>query len=316
MKTNGDHPAFFENRGGQEHLDWQRVICSALLVLITIGIYFHTRKFEFINYDDNADVYDNPIVKQGLTWEGIKTAFSVSQSNNWVPLTMLSHMLDCQLFGLNAGGHHLTNVLLHTISAVLLFLLLNKMTGALWPSYFAALIFAIHPLHIQSVAWIAERKDVLSGLFFMLTLWFYVDYARERTNKSGHLTVFGIFVLGLMAKPMLMTMPLVLLLVDYWPLKRWPQVSASRLLLEKAPFLLTSLLCGLVAMLAQGEAITPSDNIPLVIKLGNVLISYAAYIFQTIIPAHLSIFYPYPENTLSATQLVASFIFLSLVTLR
>ncbi|HTB84889.1 MAG TPA: hypothetical protein VK742_14630 [Candidatus Sulfotelmatobacter sp.] len=286
---------------------------SFVLATLTLSLYCPVINFDFVNYDDNGDVYANPIVKQGLTLEGFGTAFGASQSSNWVPLTMLSHMLDCQLFGLNAGGHHLTNVLLHTLSVVLLFWLLKKMTGVVWPSAFVAAVFAVHPLHIQSVAWIAERKDVLSGLFFMLTLWFYFKYAKQGESVKNHLLTFTMFTLGLMSKPMLVTLPLVMLILDYWPLQRWKYVALSKLLLEKVPFMLTSLLFGMLSILDQGEAMGPNRVIPFLIRIANAMVSTAKYIGQTFYPSNLSIFYPYPENNLSYTAVLGSIVLITMI---
>jgi len=285
---------------------------SFVLAALTLSLYSPVINFDFINYDDNGDVFANPMVKQGLTLEGLGTAFGASQRSNWVPLTMLSHMLDCQLFGLNAGGHHLTNVLLHALSVVLLFWLLKKMTRVVWPGAFVAAVFAVHPLHIQSVAWIAERKDVLSGVFFMLTLWFYFNYAKQGESIKNHLMAFTMFTLGLMSKPMLVTLPLVMLILDYWPLQRWKYVAPSKLLLEKLPFFLTSLLFGMLSILDQGDAMGPNKTIPFLIRIANALVSTAMYIGQTFYPSNLSIFYPYPEHDLSYMEVIGSIILITM----
>jgi protein O-mannosyl-transferase len=191
------------------------------LLLLAVGLVFgQTVRYDFINFDDTVNVYLNPHVTGGLTVEAAKWAFAERYAESWVPMTTISHMLDCQFYGLNAGGHHLTNVLLHAATAVLLFLVLRQMTGRLWPSAFVAAVFAVHPLRVESVAWVTERKDVLSGLFFVLTLGAYVYYVRRPFSLSRYLVVFILFALGLMAKPMLVTLPFVLLLLDYWPLGR------------------------------------------------------------------------------------------------
>src|SRR5436190_14673954 len=187
------------------------------LVAVTWAVFGRTLTHDFVNFDDHVYVYENPLVIRGLSAEGIIGAFTHTHARNWHPLTTLSHMLDCQLYGLNAGGHHLTNVILHTISVLLLFLVLKQMTGAFWQSAFVASLFAIHPLHVESVAWVAERKDVLSAVFFMLTLGGYVRYV-HKPSFGRYLTVALFFALGLMSKPMLVTLPFVLLLLDYWPL--------------------------------------------------------------------------------------------------
>src|SRR5207302_2497431 len=193
-----------------------------------------TLTHQFINFDDNAYVYSTSVVIRGIAVPGIKWAFTHVVAANWHPLTMLSHMLDCSFYGVAPGGHHLTNVLLHVAATILLFLVFWSMTAALWRSALVAALFAIHPLHVESVAWIAERKDVLSGVFFMLTLGVYVQYAR-RSTVLRYVGVLVFFALGLMAKPMLVTLPFVLLLLDYWPLNRFAKSAIKRLLLEKLP---------------------------------------------------------------------------------
>src|SRR5262249_11126750 len=194
------------------------LVCLGL-VAVTLAVFGQTLTHDFVNFDDHVYVYENPLVIRGLSIEGILGAFTHTHARNWHPLTTISHMLDCQLYGLKAGGHHLTNVILHTISVLLLFLVLKQMTAALWQSAFVAALFAIHPLHVESVAWIAERKDVLSAVFFMLTLAAYVQYTRA-PSALRYLFLMLLFALGLMSKPMLVTLPFVLLLLDYWPLGR------------------------------------------------------------------------------------------------
>src|ERR1700722_18427563 len=198
------------------HVD--RWIGLALLVL-TFLVYANVRQFGFVQYDDDQDVSDNAHIRSGLTRDNVGWAFTSGENSNWMPLTRLSHALDVELFGLRAGFHHLTNVLLHALAVLLLFAFLNRATGARWPSAFAALLFALHPLHVESVAWIAERKDVLSAVFWFLALWAYVHYVEEPTAER-YATVAVSFCLGLMAKPMLVTLPFVLLLLDVWPLRR------------------------------------------------------------------------------------------------
>ncbi len=197
------------------------VLAVCGLLLLAVGLVFgQTVCYGFVNYDDEEYVYENPQVAHGLTAEGIAWAFTHSHAANWHPLTWISLMFDCQLYGLNAGGHHLTNVLLHAATAVLLFFVLQRMFGRMWPSVLVAAVFAVHPLRVESVAWVTERKDVLSGLFFMLTLAAYVRYVRKPFFLGRYLLVVGLFAFGLMAKPMLVTLPLLMLLLDYWPLGR------------------------------------------------------------------------------------------------
>ena len=200
-----------------DHLEL--AVCGFLLLAVVI-VFGQTVHHDFVEFDDNDYVYQNRHVLRGLTAEGIAWAATATHANNWHPLTWLSHMLDCQLYGRWPGGHHLTSVLLHAANAILLFLVLRRMTGDLWPSAFVAVVFAAHPLRVESVAWVAERKDVLSGFFFMLTLWAYLAYVRRPYSWSRYLTVVLLFAAGVMAKPMLVTAPFVLLLLDYWPLGR------------------------------------------------------------------------------------------------
>src|SRR5437667_4780751 len=187
------------------------------LVAITWLVFGQTLRYGFVNYDDSEYVYANPTIASGVSVHGLIHTFSSKHAGNWHPLTSMSHMLDCQLWGLHAGGHHLTNIVLHTIAVILLFLVMRQMTGAIWKSAFVAAVFAIHPLHVESVAWISERKDVLSAVFFMLTLGAYVRYVRS-PSVGRYLMMSSLFALGLMSKPMLVTVPFVLLLLDYWPL--------------------------------------------------------------------------------------------------
>lgn len=292
-----------------------------LLAALTWTVFGQTLKYGFVNYDDNTYVYDNDIIKGGLTLEGIKWAFTHVHSGNWHPLTSMSHMLDCQLYGLNAGGHHFTNVILHTIAVILLFLLLRQMTGALWRSAFVAALFAIHPLRVESVAWVSERKDVLSGVFFMLTLIAYLYYTRKPFSLLRYLSVGALFALGLMAKPMLVTLPFVLLLIDYWPLNRFTPLPTTRnkarrssrgswqrlsipqsLVLEKLPLLVLSAASSAATLLAQQQAIHSSEGWPLVWRVNNALVSCLTYIGQMFWPLRLAVFYPHPKGSLPIWQ--------------
>ena len=194
-------------------------VCVFLLLAMAV-VFGQTLCHDFVNFDDDGYVTKNPHVINGLTFDGIVWAMTARHSNNWHPLTWLSHMLDCNLYGLHAGGHHFSSVLLHAVTSVLLFLVLWRMTYDLWPSAFVAAVFAVHPLHVESVAWVAERKDVLSGLFFVLILAAYLHYVRRPFSLPRYMMVVVLFGLGLMAKPMLVTLPFVLLLLDYWPLGR------------------------------------------------------------------------------------------------
>ncbi|HEY1663530.1 MAG TPA: tetratricopeptide repeat protein [Verrucomicrobiae bacterium] len=275
---------------------WMILLVCVFLALITFVVFGQTARFEFINYDDGPYVYLNPIVSAGLTFKGIAAIFSHYQIGDWVPLTMVSHMLDCQIYGLNAGGHHLTNVLLHTASSIILFLTLRRMTGALWRSAVAAAVFAIHPLHVESVAWVAERKDVLSGLFFMLTLWAYAGYVRKPGSLAKYLMVMFWFALGLMSKGSLMMVPFLLLLLDYWPLNRFSNSPPARLIIEKIPLLGLSIVFGIIAVLAQSHAPSPGIQYPLTMRIENALFFLVIYAGQLFHPANLAAFYPIPAK--------------------
>jgi len=267
-------------------------ICAVLVVLVLV-VFGQTFRHGFVNFDDDKYIYENPIISEGITLENIAWAFTHVHAANWHPLTTLSHMLDCQFYGLWAGGHHLSNVLLHAVAAVLLFLVLREMTGALWRSAFVAAVFAIHPLRVESVAWVAERKDVLSGVFFMLTLWAYSRYVRRPESRGRYTLVAVGFVLGLMSKPMLVTVPFVLLLLDFWPLGRLQQKSQlPRLLWEKLPLFALLVLSCVATVIAQGGAIQPLQRFPLPLRIGNALVAYGIYLRQMIYPAKLVVLYP------------------------
>jgi tetratricopeptide (TPR) repeat protein len=296
-------------------------VCGLLLLIVAI-VFGRTVQYDFVNFDDDAYVYENPHVTHGLTRETAAWSLTTFRGCNWHPLTWLSHATDCQLYGTqNAGGHHLTNVVLHAAVAILLLLVLWQMTGNLWPSALVAAVFAVHPLRVESVAWVAERKDLLSGLFFMLTLAAYLHYVRHPFSWARYLLVAAVFTLGLMAKPMLVTLPLVLLLLDYWPLGRFsitrgdkplaashllPAVSAWRLIAEKVPLLMLAGVSCVVTSLAQSRAIVPVDIVPIASRIANALVSYVAYIGQFFYPTGLAVFYPYPEDGLPVWKIVVA----------
>ena len=274
-------------------------ICIFLAAIVWL-VFGQTVHFAFVNYDDNLYLYENPAVMGGLSLDGVKWAFTHTVASNWHPLTMLSHMLDWQLYGPNAGGHHLTNVLLHTATVILLFLTLRQMTGNLWRSAMVAAVFAIHPLRAESVAWVSERKDVLSGLFFMLTLWAYARYARHSFSFGRYLCVAALFALGLLSKPMLVTLPFVLLLLDYWPLGRFQWTTfrdtlrALRpLFLEKVPLFLLAAVLSIVTLSAQENSRIALESLPAAIRFSNVLVSYGVYVWEMVWPRHLAAFYPF-----------------------
>ncbi|OFV99028.1 MAG: hypothetical protein A3H28_08010 [Acidobacteria bacterium RIFCSPLOWO2_02_FULL_61_28] len=301
----------------------------------TVALYAPVRHFEFVTWDDPNYITENPHVQGGLTWASVLWALTTSDPPYWHPLTWLSHMLDVQVFGLNAGGHHLPNVLLHIGNAILLFGLLHWMTGALGRSAFVAGLFAFHPLHVESVAWVSERKDVLSTLFGMLTLWAYVSYARQ-PRRGRYLVVLLLFALGLMTKPMLVTLPFMLLLLDVWPLGRvrfdfahhrslrsgpgggsvWAALRGQRsvvlrLVREKLPLLVLAVASSLVTFVIQEQvgAFGELGVRPWDLRLQNAVVSYLAYIGTMLWPEGLAAFYPYPQS-LPAWQVVGSILVL------
>ena len=326
------------------------------LALVTLAVYLPALHHGFLDYDDQQYVTDNPRVQAGLTWTGLVWAFGF-HAGNWHPLAWLSHMADCQLYGARAGGHHLTNVLLHVASTLLLFAVLNRMmglrrndpqqpgdstsrkidkpanavitatapqAGAMWRSAAVAALFAWHPLHVESVAWVAERKDVLCAFFWMLTLWFYVRHAAQ-PSVGRYLLALGSFVLCLMAKPMGVTLPFVLLLLDYWPLKRFTiydlRFTIFRLVREKIPFLILSLAACVLTLRAQELAIVSTAGLPVSARAAHVLAAYNHYLVAMFVPRHLAVFYPYqiqlPTLTIACAVIVPALItFLAITNLR
>ncbi len=288
-----------------------KLLVVALLIVATVALYWPVHKFVFLGFDDGDYMTENPDVKAGLTADSIKWAFGLSFAGNWHPVTWLSHMLDCQLFGVESGPHHLVNVALHAANAVLLFLFLCRFTKALWRSAFVAGVFALHPVHVESVAWISERKDVLSLFFFVLTLWAWCGYAEARAarpQRSGRLSYVLALVfcaLGLMSKPMLVTLPCVLLLMDVWPMRRL-SLDAKTLrpaallpfVVEKIPFFLFSAVSCVLTVVAQsrGGAVATTEIISIQYRIVNALASYLKYIGKIFWPAKLSAFYPLPNQ--------------------
>ena len=288
------------------------------LIAATIAAYWQVRNHDFVNYDDNRYVTENRRVQAGLSAEGLVWAFTGFHASNWHPLTWLSHMVDCELYGIKPKGHHLTNLLFHIANSLLLFLLLRRVTGALWRSAFAAALFALHPLHVESVAWVAERKDILSALFWILTTWAYVRYV-ESPGLGRYSSVLLLFALGLMAKPMLVTLPFVLLLMDYWPFRRfqfqesgddrkskrnessnnrYQRFPVHHLVREKVPLLVVSAASSVVTYLAQqsGGAVASLVSFPLEVRVANALVSYVNYIGKMILPYNLALLYPHPQT--------------------
>ena len=292
---------------------WPAVCIGIFLVLAVLAVFGQTAGFGFVNYDDGKYVYENPVVQKGLTWQGALWASTYGGIGHWHPLTWLTHMADWQMYGSWAGGPHLTHVALHAVTTVLLFLLLRKMTGALWRSAFVAAVFAVHPLRAESVAWIAERKDVLSGMFFMLTLWAYLYYVRQ-PSRGRYAVMAVLFGLGLLSKNMLVTLPLVLLLLDWWPLERFPISNFQfpiflRLLKEKIPLLLLSA-GSCVATALVPEQVEDIDRVSFLARVGNALVSYVVYLRQMIFPAGLANPYPNIPNGPPKWEVVLAFVLL------
>lgn len=266
-----------------------------VLVLVTVAAFWNVTSNDFISFDDDEYISANPHVQAGLTADGVAWAFANYHSNNWHPLTWLVHMADQELFGGDAGGHHLTSLLIHALNALLLFLVFRRMTGALWQSAFVAALFALHPMHVESVAWAAEKKDVVSTLFGILTIAAYAAYTR-RPGTARYFAALALFALGLLAKPMLVTFPFILLLLDYWPLERsgpW----RSRVL-EKVPFMALAVASSVVTILAQlsGIVVKSLDSFPLSTRAANAIVAYVAYLDKLIWPANLAILYPHPHS--------------------
>jgi tetratricopeptide (TPR) repeat protein len=288
-----------------ETSQWRRSVLICLCLAVVTGIvYWPVRHFGFTNYDDAGYVSQNPQVQRGLTLHGLLWAFTTNAEGNWHPLTWFSHMLDCQLFGLNAGAHHLLNVMFHIANVLLLYAVFNRMTAAPWRSALVAGLFGLHPLHVESVAWVAERKDVLSMLFWMLTIWAYVRYV-ERPNGARYWLSLALYALGLMAKPMAVTLPFVLLLLDYWPLgrTRWEasavgdkaEASLRDLLKEKLPFLaLSAVWCAVAYWAERGTgAVVTLEYLPMGDRVANAVVSYVRYMGKAVWPVGLAVFYPH-----------------------
>jgi tetratricopeptide (TPR) repeat protein len=318
------------NGGNQLELNRPRLIAFAL-ALITLLVYLPVCFHDWIFFDDPAYVLDNPVVQRGISLAGIKWVFVGWHASNWHPLTWLSHMLDCQLFGLNPGAQHFVNVLFHAANSALVFALWHRLTKAVWPSAMVAALFAWHPLHVESVAWIAERKDVLSTLFGLLALVAYLKYLEEFKVQGSKFKVeygcaLGCFALGLMAKPMLVTLPFVMLLLDFWPLGRW-QVFASatgspnpritehgtrntlQLLLEKLPFFALSAVSCVITFLAQrSQAVVSLKQYSFGLRMENVVVSYGCYLLKTFWPVKLAVFYPLPEMIPAGAVVLAAMV--------
>ena len=304
-------------------------LISLFLIIMTIAIYAPVRHHDFINFDDGLYVEDNQNVQAGLTSESLEWSFSVTKSDErayWHPLTWLSHMLDCQIFGIHPGYHHLSNLLYHLINVLLLFLVFTRMTGEIWKSAFVAALFAIHPLNVDSVAWIAERKNLLSTTFWLFTMLAYVYYSKNPSLRR-YLPVFAGMTAGLLAKPMLVTLPFVLLLMDFWPLnrttfpwqvqtayKRFPEASSYQLIAEKIPLLVLSAISTVFSVISldHTDQFVAHDKVPMLLRLENAFVSYIRYIVKIIWPNDMAIFYPFPD-TIPVWQVLGAFLLLVVI---
>jgi len=285
----------------QNKPDRRALWIAAAVAFVTLGVFAPCMGHRFLTFDDQIYVTENPHVLGGWSWDSFRWAFTTFRTGNWHPVTWLSHITDCQLFGSQSWGHHLTNVLLHATNAALVFLLLRRLTGEMWRCAAVAALFALHPAHVESVAWVAERKDLLSALFFLLTMWAYVGYAAAPTDRGGapsaarrgrlYVLALLFFVIGLMAKPMIVTLPFVLLLLDYWPLRR-------KAYLEKAPLFALSAVSCWVTILAQSanHAVADIASLPFAERLEHAAISYFQYVGMMVFPRDLAVFYPYANH--------------------
>lgn len=290
------------------------LLIAVLLVILTVAAYWPVLRCGFIeSFDDNVYVTANPHISGGVTADSAKWAFTTFHTGNWHPLTWISLALDRQAYGVAPKGYHLTNILLHVLNTLLVFFVLRRMTGATWKGGLVAALFAVHPLHVESVAWIAERKDVLSTFLWLTTMYFYAVYA-QRPRFSANLAVLGAFALGLMAKPMLVTLPVVLLLMDYWPLDRWS--LRWRLLWEKLPLIVMSAASCVTTVIAQraGENVVNLHEVPLWPRIANALTSYVAYVWKMLWPSRLSVFYERPPDGLPLWQPIVAGILIAAIT--
>ncbi len=288
-------------------------LLGGLLFAGTMWLFWPALQGEFLHYDDDVYVTENPIVQQGFTRESVRWAFTTLHAVNWHPLTWLSHLLDVELFGRSAWGHHLTSVLLHALNAVLLFGAVSAMTRAPWPAFFVAALFAVHPLRVESVAWISERKDVLCACFGFAALWAYASFA-ARGGALRYLAVLLLFAASLLSKPMLVSLPLVLLLLDHWPLRRSERTRWRRLILEKMPLFAMAGAISLVTLKAQSEGPLRSlEEVPLALRVMNAAVAYVEYLAQTVHPVDLAVLYPHPGRSLPLWKGIAALVALAAV---
>jgi hypothetical protein len=284
------------------------MIVYIFLAVVTFAVFWQVHQYDFVNIDDPVYIIENGHIQSGITLDGLRWAFSTRYADLWHPLIWLSFMFDYQLHGLNAGGYHLTNLILHILSTLLLFWLFCRMTGEIWKSAFVAAVFALHPLHVESVAWIAERKDVLSAFFWMLTLCLYVYYTEKPAVKRYLLVLFS-FVCALMSKPMVVTLPLIMILLDYWPLKRFESKKENWVLWqfkEKIPFFILSAVIIIITLYSPNDANISAKGVPLASRLANAPVSFLTYLTKTFWPQDMAVLYPFLFNIRAWQVLCAS----------
>jgi tetratricopeptide (TPR) repeat protein len=302
-------------------------VISLFLILAILVVYYQTKNYDFVLLDDDVYITHNPFVAGGWSSENIKWAFSNSHGGFWIPLTWLTYIIDSQLHGLNAGYYHITNLIFHILNSLLLFFIFRQMTGDIWQSGFIAALFAVHPVHVESVAWVSERKDLLFAFFWLLTMWSYLHYVKRPSTRRYSLVIL-LFVAGLMSKPMIVTLPFVLLLCDYWPLKRfqlkkypqadaiYPKISVPKMILEKVPLIILSIGASVLTFLQQQAhgAVSSLENSPINLRMANVLVSYVKYLAKMVWPHDLTAIYPFPPSIpfwhVAGACLLLAFIFL------
>jgi len=322
------------NRSNEFFIKHRDILVCLLLIMATFAVYYQVHNYGFIELDDNQYFTENRYVRGGFTIEGITWSFRNTTVGMWIPLVWISYMAGSQVYGVSSGWHHLTNVFLHLSNIILLFLIFRKLTGGFWKSAFVAALFALHPLHVESVVWITERKDVLSTFFFLLTIWMYSRYV-EQPRPTRYLIAILFFALGLMAKPMLVTMPFILILLDFWPLDRFKsEPSASHdstkessrplhLVLEKIPFLILAIVASTVTLIAHNKVggMDSLDVLPFDVRITNALVSYVTYMGKMIWPTKLAVLYPHPgmatwRQVIGSSALLAGISWLAIKNVR
>lgn len=305
-----------------ENKTHRSALALAVILILTFAVYFQTKDFEFTIYDDHDYIVTNQNIQKGINLESLQWAFTTDRHVSWQPVVWLSFLVDFSLYGLDPSGYHLSNLFFHLIASILLYLVLIKSTGSYWKSIFVASVFALHPLHVESVAWIAERKDVLAALFWFLTMYLYIKY-RENPRPLSYFLVFISFVFGLMSKPVLVTLPFVLVLFDYWPLKRFELDSLGsaydglkKSIIEKIPLFVLSVLSSVLTLMVQsnGGAVRASEELNMWYKLANSVTSYVEYILLTIFPVNLAVLYPHKGLEISTAEAVLCFLLIASAT--